>query len=190
MKSHYFVIWSLYQPIRMPKTSKSCEKMRDLTKNYFHLNSSAVYNSSVKKSNISTMEEVHTKNKFTQDVHTYWWQFWCQISRWPKLVKNTFYLHFEGFWWSWYVMSKLMSMSVNHIMSINFFVNLLHSLPVCFFDIWHLFDNLTSFDIFIAVYIIWGNVIISHLSVHLSIVGYPILGYLPWLWGDLPWESP
>ena len=27
----------------------------------------------------------------------------------------------------------------------NFFVNLLHSLGVWFFDIWHLFDNLTSF---------------------------------------------
>ena len=27
----------------------------------------------------------------------------------------------------------------------NFFVNLLHSLGVSFFDIWHLFDNLTSF---------------------------------------------
>ena len=27
------------------------------------------------------------------------------------------------------------------------FVNLLHSLGVQFFDIWHLFDNLTSFDI-------------------------------------------
>ena len=32
----------------MPETSKSCEKMRDLTKKYFHLNSSAVYNSSAK----------------------------------------------------------------------------------------------------------------------------------------------
>ena len=27
----------------------------------------------------------------------------------------------------------------------NFFVNLLHSVGVSFFDIWHLFDNLTSF---------------------------------------------
>ena len=35
----------------------------------------------------------------------------------------------------------------------NFFVNLLHSLGVSFFDIWHLFDNLTSFwqiDIFLT----------------------------------------
>ena len=29
----------------------------------------------------------------------------------------------------------------------NFFVNFLHSLGVWFFDTWHLFDNLTSFDI-------------------------------------------
>ena len=29
----------------------------------------------------------------------------------------------------------------------NFFVNLFHSLGVWFFDIWHLFDNLTFFDI-------------------------------------------
>ena len=33
----------------MLKTSKSSEKMRDFTKKYFHLNSSAVYNSSAKK---------------------------------------------------------------------------------------------------------------------------------------------
>ena len=38
----------------MPKTSKSCEKMRDFTKNYFHLNSSAVYNSSAKNKNNTT----------------------------------------------------------------------------------------------------------------------------------------
>ena len=33
----------------MPETSKSCEKMRDFTKKYFHLYSSAVYNSFAKK---------------------------------------------------------------------------------------------------------------------------------------------
>ena len=33
----------------MTKTAKSCEKMRDFTKKYFHLNKSAVYNSSAKK---------------------------------------------------------------------------------------------------------------------------------------------
>ena len=44
-----------------------------------------------------------------------------------KLFKNTFYAHFEGFWSPSYVMSKLMSICVNLIMSIYFFVNLLHS---------------------------------------------------------------
>ena len=37
----------------------------------------------------------------------------------------------------------------------NFFVNLFHSLGVSFFDIWHLFDNLTSFwqlDIFLTTW--------------------------------------
>ena len=131
-----------------------------------------------KRCQISKSQTSGLWRRFTQkinshnDVHTYWCQFWCQIWRWPKLIKNTFYLHFEGFWWSWYVMSKLTSISVNHITSINFFVNLLYSLPFCFFNIWHLFDNLTSFDIFIAAYIIWGKVIIWHLSVHLFTVGY------------------
>ena len=40
----------------------------------------------------------------------------------------------------------------------NFFVNLLHSLGISFFDIWHLFDNLTSFwqlDIFL---IFWEQI--------------------------------
>ena len=78
-------------------------------------------------------------------VHTYWCQFWCQIWRSPKLFKNTFYAHFEGFWSPSYVMSKLTSICVNLIMSIYFFVNLLHSQCVWLFDIWHLFDNLTSF---------------------------------------------
>ena len=34
------------------------------------------------------------------EVHTYWPQFWHQIWRSPKLVKNTFLAHFEGtqFW--------------------------------------------------------------------------------------------
>ena len=112
------------------------------------------------------------KINWHNEAHTYWHQFWCQIWRSPKLFKNTFYLHFEAFWWSWYVMSKLMSISVNHIMSINFLWTSSIVYLFVFFDIWHLFDNLTSFDIFIAAYIIWGNVIISHLSVHLFTVGY------------------
>ena len=40
-----------------------------------------------------------------------------------------------------------MSISEPHYVNLFFFVNLLHSPGVCFFDIWHLFDNFTSFDI-------------------------------------------
>ena len=87
------------------------------------------------------------RTNWHNEVHTYWRQFWCQLWRSSKLPKKTFYGHFEGFWWPWYVTSKLMSICVNLIVSINFFVNLLHSLGVWFFDIWHLFDNLTSVDI-------------------------------------------
>ena len=50
-----------------------------------------------KKSNKQTMEEVHKKINSHNKVHTYWCQFLCQIWRSPKLFKNTFYAHFEGF---------------------------------------------------------------------------------------------
>ena len=50
---------------------------------------------------------------------------------------------FDQFWWLSYVTLELMSMCVNLIISINFFMNLLHSLDVWLFGIWHLFDNLT-----------------------------------------------
>ena len=119
--------------------------------------------SNVKKSNIWTMEEVHKKINWHNEVHTYWHQFWHKIWRLLKLVKNTFYGHFEGFWSPLYLTSKLTSICVNLIMSIYFFVNLLHSLCVWLFDIWHLFNKLTSFwqlDIFLtAWHLFWhmGN---------------------------------
>ena len=78
-----------------------------------------------------------------------------------KIVQKHFVCtHFEGFWSPSYVMSKLTSICVNLIMSIFFFVNLLHSPCVWLFDIWHLFDNLTSFwqlDIFFDIWAM-GNV--------------------------------
>ena len=40
-----------------------------------------------------------------------------------KIAINTFYAHFEGFWLPSYVISKLMSICVNLIMSNYFFVN-------------------------------------------------------------------
>ena len=85
------------------------------------------------------------KINWHNEVHTYWHQFWRQIWRSPKLFKNTFYAHFESFWSPSYVTSKLTSICVNLIMSIYFFVKLLHSLCVWLFDTLRLFDNLTSF---------------------------------------------
>ena len=86
------------------------------------------------------------------EVHTYWCQFWHQIWRSPKLFKNTFYAHFEGFWSPLYVTSKSTSICVNLIMSIYFFLwnsSIVHVFDFLTFDIflttWHLFDNLTSF---------------------------------------------
>ena len=96
--------------------------------------------SNVKKSNTWTMEEVHKKINWHNEVHTYWHQFWHQIWRSPKLFKNTFYAHFEGFWSPSYLRSKSI---------------VLHSPCVWLFDIWHLFDNLTSFwqlDIFLTTW--------------------------------------
>ena len=91
------------------------------------------------------------KIKWHNEVHTYWCQFWRHIWWWPKTLKMCKESVFEQFWWPSYLMSKLTSLCVNLIMWIYFFVNLLHSLCVWLFDIWHLFDILTSywhFDIF------------------------------------------
>ena len=59
----------------------------------------------------------------------------------------------------------------------NFFVNLLHSLGVSFFDIWHLFDKLTSFwqlDIFL---IFWEQ--IAH-GPHCPCGPYPCIPLPTW----------
>ena len=92
------------------------------------------------------------KINWHNEVHTYWRQFWRQIWRSPKLFKNTFYVHFEGFWWPSYVMSKIdVNMCEPHYVNLFF---LWTSFIVYVFDfltfdifliIWHLFDNLTSF---------------------------------------------
>ena len=87
------------------------------------------------------------KLNWYNEVHRYWCQFWCHIWWSLKTLKMFIESIFGQFWWPSYLMSKLMLISVNLIMSINFFLNLLHSPDVWLFDIWHLFDNLTSFDI-------------------------------------------
>ena len=90
------------------------------------------------------------KINWHNEVHRYWCQFWHHTWWSPKPWKMFLESFFGQFWWTSYLMSKLMSIlmsiSVNLIMS-SFFTNLLHSPDVWLFDIWHLFDNLTSFDI-------------------------------------------
>ena len=76
------------------------------------------------------------------EVHRYWCKFWCHIWWSLKTLKMSIESIFDQFWWPSYVMSKLMSISVNLMMSIYFFVNLLHSIIV-----WHL-TSFWKFDIF------------------------------------------
>ena len=107
--------------------------------------------SNVKESSTWTMEEVHKKKNWHNEVHTYWCQFWRHIWWWTEILKMCIESVFDQFWWPSYLTSKLTSICVNLIMCIYLFVNLLHSLCVWLFNIWHLFDILTSFwqfDIF------------------------------------------
>ena len=87
------------------------------------------------------------------EVYRYWCQVWRQKWRSPKLPKNTFY----AFWLPSYVISRLTSICANLIMSISFLWTF-HSPGIWFFDNWHLFDNLTSFDI----------LLLHHLCAHYS----------------------
>ena len=105
------------------KKMSNCQKM---SKNQTH----RLWRRFTKK--INWHNEVHIYFDVTYDGH-------------QNCSKKTFYAHFEGFWWPSYVTSKLTLICVNLIMSIYFFMNLLHSLCVWHFDIWHLFDILTSF---------------------------------------------
>ena len=91
--------------------------------------------SNVKKSNTWTMEEVHKKINWHNEVHTYWCQFWRHIWWGPKTLKMCIESVFEQFWWPSYLTSKLTWICV------------------WLFDIWHLFDILISlsyFDIFLG----------------------------------------
>ena len=114
------------------------------------------------------------------EVYRYWCQVWRQIWRSPKLLKNTFYAHFEGFWLPSYVISKLMSICVNLIMSI-FFLWTFHSPGIWFFNNRHLFDNLTSFDILLPHYSWeqgwWGIWAMWHVPL-LDLHGGRVMGYM------------
>ena len=74
--------------------------------------------SNVKKSNNWTMEEVHKKINWHNEVHRYWCQFWCHIWWSLKSLKMFIESIFDQFWWTSYVTSKLTSISVNLIVPI------------------------------------------------------------------------
>ena len=62
-----------------------------------------------------------------------------------------------------------------------FFVNLLHSLCVWLFDIWHLFDNLTSFwqfDIFLTTWCLFDTWTMGHMGK--GVVNIAHRGEAPW----------
>ena len=55
-------MWSPFQPIKSLQIPKSCEKMWDFMKKYFHLNSSAVYNISTKANLIILLHNAPDNN--------------------------------------------------------------------------------------------------------------------------------
>ena len=60
------------------------------------------------------------------------WEIWSS----SKLLKNIFYEHFEVFWWSSYVASKLTS-----LYQVLCLTNLLHGPAVWLFEIWQTISN-------------------------------------------------
>ena len=80
-------------------------------------------------------------------VYRYWCQVWHQIWRSPKLLRNTFYAHFEEFLVTIICDIKIdVNMCEPHYVNL-FFTWTFHSPGIWFFNNRHLFDNLTSFDI-------------------------------------------
>ena len=77
------------------------------------------------------------KLNWHNEVHRYWHQFWHH--KWWSLKTLKMFIEsiFGQFWWPSYLMSKLMSISVNLIMSIYFFL--------WTSSIVQMFDYLTSF---------------------------------------------
>ena len=63
------------------------------------------------------------------------------IRRSFKLLKSIFYKHFEVFWWSSNVASKLTSLCLMLMKSSSFFMNLLHSAVFWLFQIWWIIGN-------------------------------------------------
>ena len=88
------------------------------------------------------MEEDHKIINWCNEVHTYWCQFSCHIWWSSKTLKMSTESNFEQFWWL--DVKIVINICEPHYANL-FFVNLLHSPNVWLFNIWHLFDNLTSF---------------------------------------------
>ena len=118
------------------------------------------------------MEKVHKKNKLTQWGSQILTLILMSDMKVIKIAQKYFLWTFWGFLvtiicgrqnWHQYLWTSLCQF--------NFFVNLLHSLGVWFFYIWHFFDNMTSFwqlDIFL---IFWEQ--IAH-GPHCPCVPYPM----------------
>ena len=98
-----------------------------------------------KKSNTQTMEEVHKKinwHKWGSHILT---SILMSNMKVTKIVQKHFLWTFWGFLVTiiWDIKIDI-NMCEPHYVNV-FFVNLLHSPCVWLFDIWYLFDNLTSF---------------------------------------------
>ena len=115
--------------------------------------------SNVKKSNTWTMEEVHKIINWHNEVHTYVMSI---LMSHMMVTKNPQNVHRKCFWTI--LVTFIFDIKIDVIMCephyVNlFFMNLFHSLCVWLFDIWHLFDNLTSFwqlDIFLTtLHLFW-----------------------------------
>ena len=107
------------------------------------------------------------------------------------VTKNPENVHRKCFWTIFVTFIFDIKIDVNmcepHYVNLFFFVNLLHSLCVWLFDIWHLFDNLTSFwqlDIFLTTWHLFWYVqqntwAMGHMGKGVSCVTLKIeMGYL------------
>ena len=88
-----------------------------------------------------------TKKLNWHEVHRYWASI---LTSQMMVTKNPQNVHRKFFWAILMTFISDVKIDVNMcepLMSIYFFVNLLHSPDVWLFDIWHLFDNLTFWHI-------------------------------------------
>ena len=110
--------------------------------------------SNVKKSNTWTMEEVHKKINWHNEVHTYWRQFWRHIWWWPKNPQNVHRKCFRTILVTFIFDVKIdVNMCEPHYVNLFFLwtSSIVHVFDFLTFDIFltncHLFDILTSFNL-------------------------------------------